>query len=144
MSRHSPVRSRFLRQLAVAALFLVGAFTLDLGAAAANERKSFDVPRGEASDTLKRFAQQAGHQVVYPALEVRGVTTNAVKGSFTPQEGLDLLLAGTDLAARVDERTATIAVARKPDPNAGAARVRARSSGACKTSPPASISTTPA
>jgi TonB-dependent receptor len=85
--------------------------------AADTSKKSFDVPAGDASETLKRFAQQAAQQVVYPANDVRGVHTAAVKGSLTVREGLDRLLAGTELTAAFDEKNATFAVSRAAGPN---------------------------
>jgi hypothetical protein len=88
---------------------------------AAEARKTFAVPVGDASETLKRFAQQAGQQVFYPTNEVRGVRTAAVEGEFTLRDGIGRLLAGTELRATFDERSGTFAVARAPDPNAPAA-----------------------
>jgi len=94
---------------------------LALPVTAAEARKTFAVPAGDASETLKRFAQQAGQQVVYPANEVRGVRTAAVEGEFTVRDGIGRLLAGTELRVTFDERSGTFAVARAPDPNAPAA-----------------------
>ncbi|MBI4625964.1 MAG: secretin and TonB N-terminal domain-containing protein [Verrucomicrobia bacterium] len=91
---------------------------LSATAGAAEAAKMFDVPAGAAAETLKRFAQQAGQQVVFPANEVRGVRTAAVKGEFTARDGLARLLAGTELAATFDEKSGTFAVARAAGPNA--------------------------
>ncbi len=86
-------------------------------AVAAESRMAFDVSAGDAAETLKRFAQQAGQQVVYPAAEVRGVTTNQVKGDLTVQEGLTALLTGTTLTAVFDENSRTFAIKRVSLPN---------------------------
>ena len=94
---------------------------LALPVRAAEAKKTFDVPAGDASETLKRFAQQAGQQVVYPANEVRGVRTAAVQGEFTVRDGIGRLLAGTELRVTFDERSGTFAVARAPGPNVPAA-----------------------
>ena len=108
---------------------------LALPVRAAEARKTFDVPAGDASETLKRFAQQAGQQVVYPANEVRGVRTAPVQGEFTVQDGIGRLLGGTELRATFDERSGTFAVARAAGPNASVAApapataVRARGAG---------------
>jgi len=108
---------------------------LALPVRAADARKTFDVPAGDASETLKRFAQQAGQQVVYPANEVRGVRTAPVQGEFTVQDGIGRLLGGTELRATFDERSGTFAVARAAGPNASVAApapataVRARGAG---------------
>ena len=44
-------------------------------------RKSFDLARGDAASTLKRFADESGRQVVFLVDAVRGITTNAVRGA---------------------------------------------------------------
>ena len=51
---------------------------MPLFAAAEAPRRQFDVPAGDASETLKRFAQQAGHQIVYPAHDYRGNTSSTI------------------------------------------------------------------
>lgn len=84
---------------------------------AADAKRTFDVPTGAATMTLKRFAQQAGQQVVYPAYDVRGIKTNEVKGAFTAQEGIAALLADTGLKAVFDEQSGAFAVSRITDPN---------------------------
>lgn len=91
---------------------------LALAATAAEATKTFDVPAGEAAETLKQFAQQAGQQVVYPAAEVRGVRTTPVQGDFTVRAGLARLLAGTPLHGEFDERSGTFAVSRAAPPPA--------------------------
>ncbi|MDB6127993.1 MAG: hypothetical protein JWM35_1889 [Verrucomicrobia bacterium] len=87
-----------------------------VAAHAADERKTFDVPAGDASRTLKQLAQQAGQQVVYPAAEVRGVKTAAVKGDYTLKDALQEMLVGTGLVAAYDESSRTFAVS-KAGPN---------------------------
>ena len=84
--------------------------------AAADAKITFDVPAGEARDTLKRFAQQAGREIVYPPLGA--IQTNAVKGELTVREALDRLLAGTSLAAFEDAKTGGMVVRRRDDPKA--------------------------
>ena len=114
-------RSVFWRHLAPRVSFTLAFLFIGLATsllAAEAPRKTFDVAAGDASETLKRFAQQAGHQVVYPAHEVRGIATNAVKGAFTVQEGINRLLAGTPLKAVIDEQSGSLAVSRAELPNA--------------------------
>src|SRR5690606_3189170 len=93
-------------------LSILLSFGLVLAASGAEPRKAFDVPAGIATETLKRFAQQAGQQVVYPANDVQGVRTNEVKGELTAQEGIDTLLAGTRLRAVFDHLSGAFAVSR--------------------------------
>ncbi|MDP3070001.1 MAG: TonB-dependent receptor [Opitutaceae bacterium] len=121
MTTSSPNTPRlFAARLADSRLLFAVLFSIVFSAAigAADAAKMFDVPAGAAAETLKRFAQQAGQQVVFPANEVRGVRTAAVKGEFTARDGLTRLLAGTELAATFDEKSGTFAVARAADPNA--------------------------
>jgi TonB-dependent receptor len=119
---------RFALMLLFAAGFASGVF-------AASAKKAFDVAAGDASETLKRFAQQAGQQIVYPANEVRGITTNAVAGEFTVEEGIERLLAGTALKAVFDAGSGSLAVSRAGEAaGSGAAskageRPRSRNSG---------------
>src|SRR5690349_9572779 len=76
---------------------LLVSFSFALSGFAAEAKRGFDVPAGEAGTTLKQFAQQAGQQVVYAARDVRGVQTAAVKGEFTMRAALEHMLENTDL-----------------------------------------------
>lgn len=73
-------------------------------------KKSFDVPAGLASDTLKSFASQAGREIVFAPGAVGTVQTKAVKGEFTPADALSQMLDGTGLVASVDATTGAFAV----------------------------------
>lgn len=77
---------------------------------AAEAARRFDVPAGDASETLRQFAQQAGREIVYPAEAVRLHQTNAVRGELPTEVALQRLLAGTRLAAATDDRTGAISV----------------------------------
>src|SRR5882724_11023790 len=91
----------------LAAFFLA---VLPAFAALQGKTKSFDVPAGDAISTLKRVAQQAGLEIVFPAKLVRGVKTNAVKGYFSPEEAFDRLTANTVLAVVRDEQSGALVV----------------------------------
>ncbi len=111
--------SRLLGARCRTGFVLALALGLTLAAYSAEVRKqAFDVPAGAAADSLKRLASQAGQQVVYPAADLMGVKTTAVKGDYTLREALDRLLANTGLVATYDEASATFAVSRAPFPNA--------------------------
>ncbi len=103
-----------LRSLA-AGVFVLSLLTLP--AAAAAEKKSFDLGAGDAAQTLKAYSQQSGVQIVYPVDQVRGVQTHAVKGEYAAREALDAMLARTGLVAVQDERTGALAVRREAGPN---------------------------
>jgi iron complex outermembrane recepter protein len=100
--------------LRLAWLVLCSAAGAVLAHAADLAPKSFDLPGGDAGETLKRFAQQAGREIVFPSQPVSGVQTHAVQGAFTPRAALDQMLAGTELRALEDEKTGALTVLRRP------------------------------
>jgi len=84
-----------------ARLFGLICFGLGLTAAAVAAeaaRRAFDIPRGDAFTTLKQFATQADARLLYSVEDVKGVTTNAVKGSLTAREALRRLVADTPIS----------------------------------------------
>lgn len=84
--------------------------------------RAFDVPAGEAVDTLKLAARQGGLEIVFFADAVRGVRTRALRGRFSAREALDRLVAGTDLFVLPDPESGLLTVQRRspptPAPNA--------------------------
>ncbi len=87
---------------------------LVLAAFAAETPRRFDLPVGDAAQTLKRFATQAGSEIVFSPEQVSGVATRSVLGDFAPRAALDLMLADTGLTATQDAKTGAIAVRRAP------------------------------
>lgn len=85
---------------------------------AAEPKITFNLPAGEAGKTLKQFAAQAKREIMFPVQRIDGVPTNAVQGELTVREGLDRLLAGTELRAIEDTKTGALVVQRADDPNA--------------------------
>jgi iron complex outermembrane receptor protein len=94
-----------------------------LAQTAAPGTHTFNVPAGAAEQTLKQFAEQSGLEVLFVTETAAGVKTNALKGSYTAREAIDLLLAGTTLVARQDERTGALRIRRDSDPNVSRAAV---------------------
>lgn len=78
---------------------------------------SFNLPAGEAGKTLKQFAAQAKREILFPARRMDNIRTNAVQGEMTVNEGLDRLLAGTDLRVIEDASTGALLVQRAEVPN---------------------------
>lgn len=74
--------------------------------------RTFNLPRGDASTTLKEFAATAGIPIVYLLERVRGTTTQSVKGEFTPRAALERMLAGSGLEAVQDAATGAFVVSR--------------------------------
>lgn len=81
-------------------------------AAAADARRTFDVPAGPAAQTLKVFAAQAAREIVFAPDVVGGVQTQPVRGELAPAEALRAMLSGTGLVAGQDQRTGAFAVRR--------------------------------
>jgi iron complex outermembrane receptor protein len=81
--------------------------------AAEEAKKAYHITAGDATETLKRFAQQSGREIVYPVEQVRGVQTRAVQGEFTAVEALTRMLAGTDLQLVQDKQTGALSVTRR-------------------------------
>ncbi len=77
--------------------------------------RTFDIPAGDAAQTLKQFAAQAGREIVFAPAAVAGVKTPAVNGRLTPNAALDLLLSDTGLIAREDEKTGAFSVRKAPE-----------------------------
>ena len=102
-------------RLVLRLLALVLAVRLPLPAAtpgSAEVTRTFDVPAGEAVDTLKRAARQGEVEIVFLAETVRGVRTAEVRGEFTPRAALDRLVSNTGLVVVRHPRTGTLTVNR--------------------------------
>ena len=97
-----------LRRLLPQALAALLCFTFIPAMAADNDKIAFDVPAGNAVQTIKQFAQQAKREIVFPS--VGDIRTNAVQGTLSVREGLDRLLDGTPLTAVEDRKTGAFAV----------------------------------
>jgi iron complex outermembrane receptor protein len=106
----SPHVSAPLAVVALCGSVVAGAAT---PVAAPTEKRTFNLPRGDAAVTLKQFATVAGSPIVYLVDRVRGATTNAVTGEFTPRDALDRMLAGSALEAAQDTATGALVVSRK-------------------------------
>lgn len=85
-------------------------------AGAASARKTFDLPAGPASESVKRFIAQSEVQLLFAADELAGVRTNALKGEYSVREAIDRLLEGTPLVA-VQTPNGSIAIKRAAGPN---------------------------
>lgn len=93
---------------------LVGAVALLTAVGARAADKQFSIGAGDAAETLPRFVEQSGEQVVYPPRDVRGVQTKAVSGTMAPRAALERMLAGTTLEVMFDAGTGALAVRKVP------------------------------
>jgi hypothetical protein len=78
--------------------------------AAEDTLAAFDLPAGNAAETLKQFAEQAKREIMFPAETVLGVRTNAIQGKFSPRVALNQMLAETGLAVVEDAKTGAMMV----------------------------------
>ncbi len=72
-------------------------------AALADGEVRFDVPKQRADLALTQFARQADLTVLFPFDAVSARTANAVTGSYSVEEGLEVLLEGTGLKPMLKE-----------------------------------------
>lgn len=87
-----------LRQsVAIAALALGLAVASTSAAFAQTPKVAFDIPAENAAKALKDFAAQADIQILFPFDIAERAQAPAIKGSYTREEVLALILAATDL-----------------------------------------------
>jgi iron complex outermembrane receptor protein len=86
-------------------------------AAVDTARRHFELASGDAAYTLQRFSEVSGSQIVYLVDAVRGVTTNAVSGNFTPCEAIVKIMANTPLVVLQDQKTGAIMINRVVPPS---------------------------
>jgi iron complex outermembrane receptor protein len=75
---------------------------LSVASPATAQTKTFNIPGQSAATSIPLFAKQAGIQLLAQGNMVRGKRTNAVRGSFTVNDALTILLKGTGLTFRTD------------------------------------------
>lgn len=80
----------------------------------------FAIPAAPAEVTLESFSEQSGAQVIYLLEDVRGVTTNTLRGRLDIGEALDRLVAGTALRAEQDGKSGAYVLRRDRQPRATA------------------------
>jgi iron complex outermembrane recepter protein len=108
---NSSVASLLRRGLALAAFCCV------LGTASGGEaweqKRSYNLPRGDASTTLNQFAAASERPVIFMVAKVRGVQTNALAGEFSPAQALERMLMNTELRAIMEPDSGAFVVTRK-------------------------------
>jgi len=75
-------------------------------------RRTFAIPAGDAEVTLEMFSEQAGVQIVYLLADVRGVTTNPVKGDLAIRDAVQRLIENTVLRVELDGKTGAFVIKR--------------------------------
>ena len=79
-------------------------FQFSAWAAAESRPLPFNIPSQQADAALLLFGKQADISVVYQHRLVKTYQTNQLKGEFTPQEGIRILLRGSGLKAEFKSR----------------------------------------
>lgn len=82
--------------------------------AQAAAEQSYAIPAGPLAPALNRFADESGLQLIYSAELAENARTRGIQGSYTPEQALRLLLAGSGIAysfAGADTVTLTSATA---------------------------------
>jgi outer membrane receptor protein involved in Fe transport len=74
----------------------------------------FDIPPGNAEQTLKLYSSQSAREVIFATSTTGKIQTNRVKGDFTPSEALEQLLKNTGLIFKRDEASGILSVTRDP------------------------------
>lgn len=73
----------------------------------------FDIPEGEAEQTLVEFASQSSVEIIYDVGDVANVRTHRIYGSYTLEDALKLMLGDALWQVTVDEKSGAIALNRK-------------------------------
>lgn len=88
-------------------LFLVGVSSLGLtlspttaAAQATEARRDYNIPPQPLSAALNSYAERTGVDLVFSPKAVKGKRSRALRGSYSADAALDLLLEGTNLRAR--------------------------------------------
>jgi len=89
---------------------------------------SFDIPAQPLASALDRYGDATGREVLYNPALAQGRSSEAVKGRFEPEMALQLLLAGTGLAARFlkDNSFVLVPAPETAEPPAGSAAALTR------------------
>lgn len=88
---------------------VAAACTLALSALAApSALADLNVPAGELVDALRKLATQADVELVYQPEQLKNLRTNGVKGNYSVQEAVNILLQGTSLRVYTTEKGAMV------------------------------------
>jgi Secretin and TonB N terminus short domain len=80
---------------------LVGALPVLMHSALADTATfDFDIPREDLALALNQIAQQSHIEIAFSAELTRGKTSPSLKGTYTPERALKLLLKGSGLRVR--------------------------------------------
>lgn len=87
-------RTRLLGAAAAGAILLAAP-----GAAADDARHQYSVRGDDLGETLRRIAQESGREIIFSGTAVSGKAAPALRGNYTVEEAVALVLAGSGLSA---------------------------------------------
>jgi iron complex outermembrane recepter protein len=91
----------FVRKVSNCGAMATIVLTLAIGSTAAMASpKPFNIDSEDAPRSLLEFGRQSAVQILFASEKVKGIVTNAVRGSYEPIDALHLLLKGTPLVVR--------------------------------------------
>jgi hypothetical protein len=94
----------------VATCVTVSVWTTAQAGSPGSEPLRFDIPSQPLMSALESYGITSGREVLYNAKFATGRVSNELKGVFTPESALQILLSGTDLTARYTARDAFVVV----------------------------------
>ncbi len=95
------------RRLAAIALLAVSGAGL---AADPSPGFQFDIPAGNLSDSVQRFAATVGGDAIFDSFAARDVHTQQVHGQMSPESALNQMLSGTGLYYRYDAASRRVVI----------------------------------
>ncbi|MBW8733975.1 MAG: TonB-dependent receptor [Asticcacaulis sp.] len=93
-----------------AALLSSAAVVVMAAPAMAQGEKAFNIPAQDAVSAVPNFVQQSDMQVLATASDLKGVRTNAVRGTMAPNAALDALIRGTGLSVKSRDAASVVLV----------------------------------
>lgn len=111
--------ARLLRLVVLWVGVLLGSLAL---AESAAPKKVFDIPGGDAAQTLRQLSLQARESVVFPIDRVRGIHTHPIRGAFTEREAAERMVADTALFVSQDPQTGALLIGRHAGPDAASSQ----------------------
>lgn len=94
---------------------LAGVVVLIAAADATDDVHRFDVPSGDAEDSIAQFSLQSQKFILAPSDALIGIKTPTIRGMLSSAEALSILLRGTPLEVASDDGR-TIVLHRRPAP----------------------------
>jgi iron complex outermembrane receptor protein len=77
----------------------------------ASEPRNFNIPPGELSSALESLAKETGLELIFQPSDLKGLQTQGVVGTLSPEQAVAQLINGTRLTIRTDAAGAMLIVA---------------------------------